>query len=219
MHIPSLMRTAPAVTAERVLSPNGHRHRLAVGVAIVAFLTAAVLVARPSAADAHSWGGWHWDRGGSYVPVNIWNYAGTSNIAEAARADIHARPHPVYLLNANYHTDVSVFDAYEPSANYCGLAEIVDWYWSFPWQYHISHAHARYNTACGGSGGSLPNYAQGVYCQEIGHTLGLDHSDTGDCMGLGYFAGSSGRYCFGTDCSPSGPSHPKDDLYSMYRFH
>jgi hypothetical protein len=219
MHIPSLTATAVAAAAERLFWPDRARHRIAASVAVAAFLTALVLVANPGSASAHSWAGWHWDRGGSYVPVNIWNYAGTSTIAEAARADIHRRPHPVYLLNASYHTDVSVFDAYEPGANYCGLAEIVNWYWSPPWQYHISHAHARYNTACGGAGGSLPNYAQGVYCQEIGHTLGLDHSDTGDCMGLGYFAGSNGRYCFGVSCTSTTPSHPSDDLYSMYRFH
>jgi hypothetical protein len=195
------------------------RRRLLMIAAVIAAAASFALAAGATKAEAHQWGGWHWDKGGSYVPIYLWNYAGTSSIAERARADIHARPHPVYLYNASSHTNISVFDENAPSANYCGLAEIIDWYWSWPWQYHISHAHARYNAACGGSGGTGPNYAQGVYCQEIGHTLGLDHSDTGDCMGLGYFAGSNGRYCFGITCNTWEYSHQANDLYNMYRFH
>src|SRR6266545_2523546 len=62
--------------------------------------------------------------------------------------------------------------------------------------------------------GILYNYAsslyiQGVYCQEIFHTYGFDHSNTGDCMGLGYF--SSTTYYYGP--------HNNDDFYNRYRFH
>lgn len=214
-----LLFSTGAAMGKWLPTPALKRRRLTVLLSALAVTVAFALAWSVSSASAHSWSGWHWDRGGSYIPIYIWNYAGTSTTADRARADIHARPHPIYLYNTNQHTNISVFDENAPSANYCGLAEIIDWYWSFPWQYHISHAHARYNTACGGNGGTGANYAQGVYCQEIGHTLGLDHSDTGDCMGLGYFSGSSSRFCFGISCNTWEASHPARDLYDMYRYH
>ena len=57
--------------------------------------------------------------------------------------------------------------------------------------------------------GVSSNYIQGVYCQEVFHTYGFDHSDTGDCMGLGYFASGTDYY---------GP-HNNTDFYNRYRFH
>lgn len=167
-----------------------------------------------SSASAHQWGSWHWNKGGSYIPLYTYNYASTSATAERARADIHARPHPIWLNTASQHTNISIFDDNVAGASYCGLAEIINYTGS-----HITHAHARYNRACGGNSGTGPNYAQGVYSQEIGHTLGLDHSNTGDSMGLGYYSGSNGRYCFGISCNTSEYSHPSGDLTSMYRYH
>jgi hypothetical protein len=42
--------------------------------------------------------------------------------------------------------------------------------------------YARYNTYYQNSSAGI----QGIQCQEIGHCLGLDHSNDG-CMGKGYF--------------------------------
>jgi hypothetical protein len=52
--------------------------------------------------------------------------------------------------------------------------------------YHWTATTARTNTYY--SADSIER--RGIACQEIGHTLGLDHYP-GDCMGLGYFASAS----------------------------
>lgn len=206
----------PAAPSEGSGKPT-RRRRLRHLVVLFAMVFGVQLVLGASPATAHDWSWWHWDRGGSYIPIYIYNYASLYTTADNARKDIYYRPHPLYLYNTTSHTDISVFDTYEPSANYCGLAEIIDWRWWTPWTGHILHAHARYNRACG-YGTGLNGTAQGVFCQEIAHTLGLDHANTGDCMGLSYYAGSAGRNCFGTACD-SAFSHPAIDLYNKYRFH
>lgn len=194
--------------------PRRWRRLLLVGVAAVGLQLAFAMPA-----SSHDWSWWHWDKGGSYVPIYYYNYASGSfnTAAQNAINDIHRRPHPVYLIGVGYHTDVSVFDSYVTPVNWCGLASIESWKWWTPWTGHITHAHAQYNRACGGSTGTN-GYVQGVYCQEVAHTLGLDHSDTGDCMGLSYFAGSAGRNCFGSFCDSSW-SHQALDLYYKYRYH
>jgi len=52
------------------------------------------------------------------------------------------------------------------------------------------------------------NAARGVFCQEIGHTFGLDHSNDGGCMGGGYW------YDIGTHYTLV--SHNISDIGSMY---
>ena len=52
------------------------------------------------------------------------------------------------------------------------------------------------------------NAARGVFCQEIGHTFGLDHSNDGGCMGGGYW------YDIGTHYTLV--SHNINDIGSMY---
>jgi hypothetical protein len=52
------------------------------------------------------------------------------------------------------------------------------------------------------------NGARGVFCQEIGHTFGLDHSNDGGCMGGGYWYDISTHYSL--------VSHNINDIASMY---
>lgn len=52
------------------------------------------------------------------------------------------------------------------------------------------------------------NGARGVFCQEIGHTFGLDHSNDGGCMGGGYWYDISTHYSL--------VSHNISDIGSMY---
>ena len=52
------------------------------------------------------------------------------------------------------------------------------------------------------------NGARGVFCQEIGHTFGLDHSNDGGCMGGGYWYDISTHYSL--------VSHNVNDIGTMY---
>jgi hypothetical protein len=52
------------------------------------------------------------------------------------------------------------------------------------------------------------NGARGVFCQEIGHTFGLDHSNDGGCMGGGYWYDIATHYTL--------VSHNINDIGSMY---
>jgi hypothetical protein len=173
-------------------------------------------------AEAHNWGSWHWDRGGSQINMYIWDQTGGcgngGTATNDALYDIYYNPHPIWVYCVGSHTDISLWEQYEPGAWYCGLAEV----WS-PWYggSHIDHGHARMNTACtSGSGLSGKFFKQGVECQEVTHTLGFDHSDVGDCMGLSYYGGSNGRYYYGV----GGPyrydwDHQSADIYYRYRYH
>jgi len=178
-----------------------------------AAMAVALLAANIGVASAHQWcAGWpdgcfHWNKGGSQIIIQNWNYASNWQAAENARQDGWNKIGILYNYNVNYHTDISVFDGNFGATGWAGLATIegLDFDWGCLCWDHINHAHARYNTYYGGG----QQYIQGVFCQEIAHGWGLDHSNTGDCMGLGYYAGSTDYY---------GP-HNNTDFYNMYRFH
>lgn len=175
----------------------------------LAFLALAFtpVMAGSSVAGAHQWGQWHWHRGGGAVYIYVWNGCESAwvSMCEAARYDIHKRPHPVYLSTVDTHTDISMLSGNFGATGWVGLAEMINY--TYP---HVTHAHATFNTYYGYSGLN----AQGVMCQEIAHTLGLDHAATGDCMAKGYYSGATNY--FGADSSASGTSHPTGDLKNMY---
>jgi hypothetical protein len=164
------------------------------------------LVFSSGVAEAHQWAQWHWHRGGSRVNIYVWNGFPSKPYHEAARLDIHARPHPVWLMQSDTHTDVSLLEVNNQQETWGGLAEMINY--AYP---HVTHAHATLNTRY-----SWTNIeAQGVQCQEIAHTLGLDHAATGDCMAKGYYAGSTNF--FGSAAwNAGGTSHPSQDLTNMY---
>jgi hypothetical protein len=176
-------------------------------VAVLVLMIGGLMTLNAGVASAHNWGSWHWDKTGSHIQIQSQIYGNTQTQAEAARVDAWNKIGILYNYRVNYHTDVSVFDGNFGATGWAGLASIESsaWDWGcFGWC-HITHAHARYNSYYGGS----TNYIQGVYCQEVFHTYGFDHSDTGDCMGLGYFASGTDYY---------GP-HNNTDFYNRYRFH
>ncbi len=174
--------------------------RVKVFAAALALVGGSLLTVDASPASAHNWGNWHWDRTGSQIVIYNYIYGGTTAQAEAARQDGWNKIGILYNYAVNYHTDISVFDGNFGNTGWIGLASLESVSGD-----HILHGHARYNTYYSAS--SL--YIQGVYCQEIFHTYGFDHSNTGDCMGLGYF--SSTTYYYGP--------HNNDDFYNRYRFH
>src|SRR5438046_2036382 len=73
------------------------------------------------AANAHPWYPYHWNRSGSAVYIYTYNTASLYSPINAARLDIQARPHPVYLPAVSYHTDVSILDCYCGATGWGGL--------------------------------------------------------------------------------------------------
>lgn len=147
-----------------------------------------LLFANVQVAFAHNWWQWHWHKN----PVHIWVFG--SNVPEtvAAIADWGSHISDMKLhVQFRGHTDISAFGANFGNTGWWGLATIknysFDWWHYWNWS-RIKHAHSAYNSYYGGTGGTgSGSDIRGVQCQEIGHTFGLDHSNTGDCMGKGYY--------------------------------
>jgi hypothetical protein len=177
----------------------------------VALATVSLFAANLGVVSAHQWWRYHWDKSGSSIVIQDWIYGSTTAPAENARQNAWNTVGILYNYSVPYHTDISVFDGNFGATGWWGLAtlESVDFdFWGCLCYDHISHAHARFNTYYGGStayGGDV----QGVYCQEIAHGWGLDHSPSSDCMAKGYYSPSSNFYS----------GHTNSDFYNMYRFH
>ncbi|MFC7441809.1 hypothetical protein [Laceyella putida] len=176
----------------------------------ISFLTVAVTLLSvwvlSTGVSAHPWGGgtygYHWNRYGTPT-IGIYNTSTSGryyNTSEAARADWDSKT-ILSLPNRSYHTDVHVFNANSGATGWAGLASIESWENSSLG--HIGHAHAQANNYYTDS--YSDNDLRGVYCQEIGHAFGLDHSNTGDCMGAGYY---NNAYTVG--------SHNVSDIYNTY---
>lgn len=132
--------------------------------------------------SAHNWWIWCWHKGSS---LGVWVYGSNQTEANQALDDWDSHT-DLSLPRRSSHTDISVFGSNWGSTGWWGLATIedssYDW-WHHWWWCRIQHAHATYNSFYGGTSADV----RGVFCQEIGHTFGLDHSNTGDCMGKSYF--------------------------------
>ena len=194
------------------VTPTGRTSRRRRGVVAVLAIACASIFAGGDIAQAHQWSNYHWRRGGSSVYIYVYNQCGAAyNICEAARKDIHYRPHPVYLVNASSHTDISLLAGNYGATGWYGLAEI--WWNSTYGAPHIGHGHATLNTYYPQSGTAAQ---QGTMCQEIGHTLGLTHGTSADCMAKSYYSPSS--FYFGTASwdAGGGTTHSSGDLKNMY---
>lgn len=159
-------------------------------------------------AYAHPWGpspyGYHWNKYGSSVTLGIYNQTSGRYYtqSDAARYDWSVNT-ILYLPNYSSHTNISVFSENAGDTGWAGLASIISW--ENQSLNHLGHVHAEANTYYTNS--YSDNALRGVYCQEIGHAFGLDHSDTGDCMGAGYY---NNAYTTG--------SHNWNDIYNTYRY-
>jgi hypothetical protein len=177
------------------------RKQLLVTVALV-LLIVGLVAQNYELAYGHRWSSWHWDKS----TISTW-ISSCQPEGEAARYDWSANT-DLYLQPVNYHTDISVFCGNFGATGWWGLASIEnsDWDWHCWWWCKVSHGHARFNTYYGGSTGTgTGSDRRGVLCQEIGHLFGLDHSNTGDCMGKGYW----------NNINVVGP-HNVSDINSMY---
>lgn len=170
---------------------------LAVAIALIVGIFAAGIPENP--AHAHDLGGYYWQRGGTQTVIQSYIFGSTTGEAEAARLDAWNRIPILYNYRVDYHTDVSVFDGNFGDTGWYGYAtfESVS-------GYVVLHGHARVNTYY-----YLSSWAiQGVYCQEVFHVYGFDHNNTGGCMGLYYYSGSSNVLS----------SHDLWDFDSFYRY-
>ncbi|MEK6711260.1 MAG: hypothetical protein AABZ64_11860 [Nitrospinota bacterium] len=161
-------------------------------------------------ASAHQWWAWHWGVGLWHFwerpskNLGVWVYGSYSAESNAALNDWRSRLSGIFTFTSvGSHTDVSLYAGNYGATDWGGLASIenydYDWWHGWCWC-KITHAHARTNTYWWTGTG-----LQGVQCQEFGHTLGLDHSNTGDCMGKTYYNSINVT-----------SSHNRSDISSMY---
>lgn len=136
-----------------------------------ACLLGALLAAGP--ASAHNWGCWKQPNRTVYT----YNTAALSSQANAAIQEWDSKT-ILSIPLVGSHTEVSVFDGYYGNTGWAGLASIESYSGC-----NILHGHARVNR----SYSYTSNGYRGIFCQEIGHLFGLDHSNDGGCMGGGYW--------------------------------
>jgi hypothetical protein len=148
---------------------------------VLGLVVVALLALNFDVAYGHDW--WLWCLHGN--PVSVYVFGSNTAQANAALTDWDSHS-DVNFNRVGSHTTLSVFGDNFGATGWWGLASIesydYDWWHHWSWC-KITHAHARYNSYYGGSSADI----QGIFCQEIGHCLGLDHSNTGDCMGKTYY--------------------------------
>lgn len=183
------------------------RSRRFLSIVSLSFVIAGLLAVNVGMASAHNWRNYHWDKSGSQIVIRSMISGSTAAQAEAARVDARNKISILRNYRSSTHTDVSVFDANSGATGWAGLAttESRSWGWHCQSYCHITHAHAQVNTYYRQSSAGY----QGIHCQEVFHAYGFDHSDTGDCMGKGYYASGTNYY---------GP-HNSSDFYNRYRNH
>jgi hypothetical protein len=152
----------------------------------IALLVAAfgllLAVAGPAGAD-HSWGNYHWSRSSNPFTVTYEDNTTWDAELDAALADwSQSSVLDTVKGNCGKSRCVNVHNGSFPESQFAGVA----------WVYrevgdtsgHIIAASVRLNdyVIAQREAEGYENYAQYIMCQEIGHTLGLDHAGTG-CMG------------------------------------
>jgi len=195
------------------------------GLVLVASL--ALAVAFPSAAAAtHSWGGYHWARTANPLTLNLgdnvngawdaylvetasgWSLSDVLNTTIVAGA---AKPRNCRPTTGR----VEVCNATYGNTGWLGVAQI--WVSGL----HITQGTVKVNdTYFNTSTYNSPAWREMVMCQEVGHTLGLDHQDTifdnknlGTCMD--YTNDPDGtRYSQSSNEHPN--QHDYDELVTIY---
>lgn len=124
-------------------------------------------------AAAHNWGCWRQPN------RTVYSYNSASNNSQAAAALNEWSVDTILnVVNVGSHTEISVFDGNYGNTGWGGLASIES-----ASGCNILHGHATLNTYYS----YTSNGKRGIFCQEVGHLWGLDHSNDGGCMGGGYY--------------------------------
>ena len=140
---------------------------------------------------AHS-SGWHWNRYGASVTVNIYNTATYKTEASNAVADWDSRT-ILALPQVTYHSDIHLFDGNYGATGWGSLMSIE----SYTAGNHITHGHGRINYYYS----STSTAKQGLFCKLLGVLVGLANSNDGCMNGTLHYT----------------VQHNWDDIYSMYR--
>lgn len=148
-------------------------------------LAVTLIFANVQVAGAHDWWHWHWHTGNT---IETWVGGQYKSTYESVLNEWD-RKTDVRFPRSSSHTEMSVFDGNYGATGWGGLASIEDkgYDWWHHWDYSkIQHCHARVNLYYKDRNNWSTTDVRGIQCQEVGHCLGLGHSDDG-CMGKWYF--------------------------------
>lgn len=188
---------------------------------LAAFGALALLVALPGVTAAtHSWGGYHWARTANPFNLNVgdnvgtaWDSVLTTSIADWSRSTVLDLTKVTGLTGARKKCNptagrVEVCNNTYGNNGWLGVAQI----WASGT--HITQGTVRLNDSYfNTSAYNKPAWRNLVSCQEVGHTLGLDHQDTnfnnanlGSCM----------DYTNDPSTNQQPNQHDYDELASIY---
>lgn len=142
-------------------------------------------------AFAHS-SGWHWNRYGATVTINVYNTTTYRAESTAAITDWDTKT-ILALPQVTSHSDIHLFDNNYGATGWASLYSFE----SYTTGKHLTHVHGRLNYYYSLS----TTQKQAIFCKLLGHSFGLDSSNDG-CMN-------------GTLSSTV--QHNWDDIYAMYR--
>jgi len=142
----------------------------------------ALAFANVRVAGAHDWWYWHWHTG---TDIETWVGGQYRSVYDDVLYEWDKKT-SVSSPRAG-HSEMSVFDGDYGPTGWGGLASIeqksYDWY--HRWDYSkVEHCHARVNLYYRSYW--TTDDIRGIQCQEVGHCLGLTHSNDG-CMGKSYY--------------------------------
>ncbi|HYI46617.1 MAG TPA: hypothetical protein VE174_14260 [Actinomycetota bacterium] len=170
----------------------------------VVTMAAGLTVGPVAVAEAHPWRcqgntPYHWASSGGEVAVATeFQNLQPKKPAKKAAKDLMAKAPFIKINTVASGGQMTIVDGNEGDKGWAGLAVVKP-----NAACEIVHADVILNTFYGTQG----SLAQGIYCQEIGHSFGLDHSDDGSCMGLGYFRSGTSVIS----------GHNVDDLKGIYQ--
>ncbi|HEX6290024.1 MAG TPA: hypothetical protein VFZ66_12580 [Herpetosiphonaceae bacterium] len=136
--------------------------------------------------------GYHWNRYGSTVTINVYNTATYKTEASSAVVDWDTNT-ILSLPQVAYHTDIHVFDGNYGATGWASLGSLESVSGN-----HILHAHGRINYYYS----TTSTQKRSMFCKLLGQSFGLASSNDG-CM--------NGTLAYTVQ-------HNWDDIYNMYRF-